>query len=230
MLSVKNAGLQFMFRVGQLRKEYNLLWEHEYNGYHGLRSIDDIHLMTLENIAKKRLAPKELNHCFIIFSSISLIMDDLISFYLLSMIMLLDTSNLEKDYQFDINENGYPKDQRGTPVNDVNLYKTFGYYSFSNCVPSLTDVFIGNDEIAADAEEGSKPQMTKQSSDHKNKSFEERFDGIKKLKRHYTILLHNHLNQAEDKMERTMGDTEAILNRFIESVKQITYYASFLMK
>ena len=106
----------------------------------------------------------------------------------------------------------------------------FGFYSFSNCVPSLSDVFIGNDEITTDAEEGSKPQMTKASSDHKNKTFEERFDGIKKLKRHYTILLHNHWKQAEDKMERIMGDTEAILNRFIESVKQITYYASFLMK
>ena len=222
--------MQFMFRVGQLRKEYNILWEHEYNGYHGLRSIDDIHLMTLENIAKKRLRSKELNHCSSIFASISPIMENPISFYLLSMIMLLDTSDLEKDYQFGINESGCPKDQIITHFHDANLFKTFGFYSFSNCVPSLSDVFIGNDEITTDAEEGSKPQMTKASSDHKNKTFEERFDGIKKLKRHYTILLHNHWKQAEDNMERTMGETETILNRFIESVKQITYYASFLMK
>ena len=98
MVSVKTAGEQFMFRVGQLRKEYNMLWEHEYNGYHGLRSIDDIHFLTLDMVAKKRLTSYELSHCKSLISSIGQLMENPISFYLLSMIMLLDTSNLEKEY------------------------------------------------------------------------------------------------------------------------------------
>ena len=230
MFSVKNAGLQFMFRVGQLRKEYNLLWEHEYIGYHGLRSIDDIHLMTLEGISKKRLTSNELSHCTRIISNLSKLMENPVSFYLLSMIILLDTSNLKKEYQLVLDDNDCRKNQSNHCNHDETFCKTFTSNSFSNCVPSISNVFIGNDDIATEPDETHKDQTIGISNDHKKKAFEERFKGIKSLQRHYIILLHNHWKQADDKMKQSLGDNEVVLNKVIESIKQMAHYAGFLMK
>ena len=230
MLSVKTAGEQFMFRVGQLRKEYNMLWEHEYNGYHGLRSIDDVHLLTLDMLAKKRLTSYELSHCKSLISSMAPLMENPISFYLLSMIMLLDTSNLEKEYPTFFKEGLGTKSEDSFHLDDEEFFKNEGLHSFTVCVPSLSEAFFGNDEIETKATEGTKRPRLNASNDGKKKTFDERFEGIKMLQRHYTILLRNHWKHEGYNTELPLGDTDAVLKRAIESVKQITYYASFLMK
>lgn len=219
-----------MFRVGQLRREYNVLWEHEYNGYHGLRSMNDINLMTLENIAKKRLTSTELNHCSSLISALTPLIKNPISFYLISMITLLDTSNLKKEYPVLFYPKGNPKIESDTLSYDTHFSNSVGLDLFKTCVPSLSEVFIGNDEIATDAEERTESRKTNPSSNHKNNVFEEQFEDIKKLQRHYTMLLHSHWKHAEDNTEQTLEDTEAMLKIAIESVTQVTYYANFLMK
>ena len=230
MLSTKIAGEQFMFRIGQLRNEYNILWEHEYKGYHGLRSVNDVCLLTLEKLTKKRLTSKEVDHCENLISDLTPLIKNPISFYLISMIILLDTSNLEKEYPLLFDAKGHPKVDGGTFSYDKQFCTSDALDLFKACIPSLSEVFIGNDEIAIETDERTESQKTNTSSKNKNKDFEEQFEDIKNLQRHYTMLLHSHWKYAEDKTELKLDDTDAMIKRAIESVKQVSYYASLLME
>ena len=62
MESAKNGAEQFMFRTGQLSEERNPLWHLDFKGYHGLRSVSDIPIITIfgEKLFCDQMSPKEL--------------------------------------------------------------------------------------------------------------------------------------------------------------------------
>merc|ERR1712150_19791 len=49
MFSSATGSEQFMYRVGQLSQESDITWHFDYVGYHGLRCVSDIRLISIEN-------------------------------------------------------------------------------------------------------------------------------------------------------------------------------------
>ena len=105
MQSATSGEEQFMFRVGLLRPESNVLWHHEFTGYHGLKSVSDIQFVTTEDVACGRLSQYDLNCCYSLAKRVSTLMANPISFQLITMIMLLDTSH------FDVADHTIPETQ-----------------------------------------------------------------------------------------------------------------------
>ena len=83
-----------MYIVGQLCESTNVFWELEFEGYHGLRSVNDIPKIGLDTVCCNRLTRSELDHYNGLLKHIAPLIRDAICFQLMSMIMLLDTSNI----------------------------------------------------------------------------------------------------------------------------------------
>ena len=97
MESATSGAEQFMFRTGQLRHESNIFWSIEFKNYHGLKSVEDIPFVSVDTVACNRFTPPQLEHYFSLMKYVKPLMRDTVSFHLISMVMLLDTSNLTDD-------------------------------------------------------------------------------------------------------------------------------------
>ena len=98
MESATSGAEQFMFRAGQLREESNIFWSLEFKHYHGLKSVLDIPFVSVNTVACNRLNPTQLEQYYGLTKHLKPLMGDTILFHLISMIMLLDTSNLSDTY------------------------------------------------------------------------------------------------------------------------------------
>ena len=98
MESATSGAEQFMFRAGQLREESNIFWSLEFKHYHGLKSVLDIPFVSVNTVACNRLNPTQLEQYYGLTKHLQPLMRDTILFHLISMIMLLDTSNLSDGY------------------------------------------------------------------------------------------------------------------------------------
>ena len=94
MQSADDGAEQFMFRTGQLRKQYDLFWSLQYKNYHGLQSVSDIPFVSIDTVCRQRLSSVQFDHYFGLIKYLSPLMKDSICFQLLSMVMLLDTSTI----------------------------------------------------------------------------------------------------------------------------------------
>ena len=98
MESATSGAEQFMFRAGQLREESNIFWGLEFKHYHGLKSVTDIPLVSVDTVACNRFNPTQLEQYYGLIKHLKPLMRDTILFHLISMIMLLDTSDLWDGY------------------------------------------------------------------------------------------------------------------------------------
>ena len=94
MESASSGAEQFMFRTGQLREEFNIFWSSEFVNYHGLKSVSDIPFVSVDTVTCQRFNQSQLGHYQSLIKYLKPLMRDTISFQLISMIMLLDTSNI----------------------------------------------------------------------------------------------------------------------------------------
>ena len=97
MESASSGAQQLMFRTGQLREESNIFWSLEFKNYHGLRTVIDIPYISMGTVMGKRLTSNQLEHYRGMIGYLKPLMEDPICFQLISMVMLLDTSDLSDD-------------------------------------------------------------------------------------------------------------------------------------
>merc|ERR1719414_1925446 len=97
MESASSGAQQLMFRTGQLREETNIFWGLEFKNYHGLRNVIDIPQITLDTVMGQCLTSNQLEHYRGMVRYLKPLMEDPICFQLISMVMLLDTSDLSDD-------------------------------------------------------------------------------------------------------------------------------------
>jgi hypothetical protein len=155
--------------------------------------------------------------------------------------MLLDTSSLEKD-------NDTYLDVKDHMLRDGETYRQSGQddkispdgkiESFHSCIPPLSEVFLGNDEIVYSTESSPTERATPNSTCSKNctekNSTQDRFREIKALRNHYIHLLWNHCKHSENPDERSLGYTDAAIKGSIidlkEVMKKLSGYCSVFLK
>ena len=86
-----------MFRTGQLRNESNPFWHLDFKGYHGLDSKAQLPFYTLDNSDWKRLTRIQNSRLRDLITCLRPLMQDTILFYLLAMILMLDTKDLHEN-------------------------------------------------------------------------------------------------------------------------------------
>ena len=121
-----------MLRVGIIRPEYDVFWRQEYVGYHGLKSVSDSSFVSTEMISCGRLTPYDLHCCSSLIKRVSPLMANPISYQLITMIMLLDTTNVSNT-ENTVHETRFDEDSSHSSS------------SFEECVPPLSEVYFGND-------------------------------------------------------------------------------------
>ena len=94
MESASSGAQQLMFRTGQLREESNIFWGFEFKDYNGLRNVTDIPQISMDTVMGRRLTSNQLEHYRGLIGYLKPLMQDPICFQLISMVMLLDTSDL----------------------------------------------------------------------------------------------------------------------------------------
>ena len=96
MEGAKNGFEQLMFRTGQLRNESNPFWYLDFKGYHGFDSKSQLPFYTVDNSDWKRLTRIQNTRLKDLIKSLRPLMQDTIFFYLLAMILMLDTTDLHE--------------------------------------------------------------------------------------------------------------------------------------
>ena len=220
MQSATSGEEQFMFRVGLLRPESNVLWHHEFTGYHGLKSVSDIQFVTTEDVACGRLSQYDLNCCYSLAKRVSPLMANPISFQLITMIMLLDTSHV------DVADHTIPETQNR--FDDDSLQSSS---SFEECVPSLSELYFGNDISFQPRVECYKEGLTcGKNNKRRRQDAKERFQGVKLLQGHYIHLLKVHCKYIGEANGGYLGNTDERLFETMDCIRKVAQYALALTK
>ena len=156
-----------------------MCWDSEFKGYRGLRSVSDLPRWSITRWFRKDLTKHELEQAMGIMKFIVPLMQDPISFQLVTMIMLLDTSDLIENVitHFDVVHTSIqPSEVRILSLIDV-MYDSDGAVSPGNKY----------NDIASDLSQKKLKALEKIS-----RCKEKRFHDIKMLQKHYVHLLRNH--------------------------------------
>ena len=214
MESAASGAEQFMYRTGQLKEKSNIFWSQEFTGHHGLKCVSDIPFVTIDTVCRKKLSSVEYKHYQQLINYISPIMKDSICYHLISMIMLLDTTNIKDD---DCGSLVYE--------NVENTFRNQSKPNFTDFDLDQSKVFDLNsdDNVAVDLRSKDKATNTKRRTT--NNAYLE----IKTLQRHYIDLFHHrclHLNYPDI---ISVGDTDEELKKTMSNIKCIEYYISLLV-
>ena len=185
-----------MFRAGLLRSESNILWRQEFVGYHGLQSVSDIPLTTLTIVSCGRLSDYDLECCSSLGKRLAPLMRNPISFQLITMIMLLDTSNMNTS-------NLTPFETQ----NQLDDGSTQSSASVEECIPPLRETCFRN-----------YPNDTKI-------TLKERFHGIRALQDHYMHLLKVHCKFMGEENGGYLGNTDERLFETMECIRKVAEYS-----
>ena len=246
MESATSGKEQFMYIVGQLCESTNVFWELEFEGYHGLRSVNDIPKIGLDTVCCKRLTKSELDHYYGLLKHVAPLIRDAICFQLMSMIMLLDTSNII--------------DCDDTCLDDIeeNEYNALGVYledDASSSMPRLTfdescemkePISSQNNQSICNNEKQVQVQTNQMQSavERLNASNEkqvqvqtrqkpsavERFKEITLLQKHYMYLLKTRCEQLDDtKIRKFVDPDKGGLRRTMLCFRQLAQYVPVLM-
>ena len=226
MLTAKTGAEQFMLRVGILRPESNILWHHEFIGYHGFRDVSDIPLTAIEQICANRLPQYDLNCMSTLMKRLSPLMRNPISFQLITMVMMLDTYNILSD-DSTLSESENQSD-------DCFTHQQMS--SFEEYVPPLSEVYFGNDEIFQPNMTSSRKETNQNEvklltiGKRKRLAIKERFRGVQTLREHYMYLLQVHCKYIDEEKGGYLGNTNERLSETISSIRKLAQYMMLLMK
>jgi hypothetical protein len=237
-----------MFRTGQIRHESNLLWYLEYKGYHGLKSVSDIPLFTCKQIASQSLTPNQLVNCGRLCELFKPLMMDTVCFQLISMIMMLDTSNLIYEDMSNIYDDTLTNSGRQQPPNSEEWKNESCYSHYDFTLPSKNDPlstniisstsvgastggsktysssYLRNDSHVTNSDPCSNKQLNNKSS------IEYRFREIKSLQTHYIDLLRNHIRYSNNPSLKYFGETNDGLRNTMTYFKELAYYIELVYK
>ena len=218
MESASSGREQFMYRTGQLKAESNICWDLEFNGYHGLRSVNDIPNTRINKLCSQKLTKNQILRCYSLMNHIFPLIKDDTCFKLLTIIVLFDTSGIVSDDVASIDTVSVPSSSSSlsnvTTSVPSNVMESRGELVVSG---SLSNESTTRDRIGCEMVAKKKPKT------------DDRFRDIKELQKYYVHLLKNHCKHLNNPKLRRLGDTEFSLNRTIYCCKQLSQYAKLLM-
>ena len=214
MESATNGREQFMYVVGQLSERDNEFWALEFEGYHGLRSANDIPQLHIDHVCGGRLTTSQLEYCHSLLIQVVSVIRDPICFQLISMIMLLDTTDLVDDD--DVSHNAM--DTEGDPNN------------FGKAIPiSLPEAMEQGDMtgLSASSYYVDKTKEKNQNAELRKKKkpgIKERFKEINQLQKFYIILLRKHCMTVSNSKLRILCADDTALKRIMFCIKQMAQF------
>ena len=215
-----------MFRNGQLRNETNPLWYLEFKGYHGLQSTKDFPMFTFDDwelVTKKQITTLKTS-----IKELGPLISDTISFYLLTMIMMFDTSDLnESKYQWDDEHLKYSL----APVNMDDNHRIKEIHEIrKRLYPSYTSATLDYGSMNESLSNENLCNMSVQEGKRYKSNVHERFICISNLRDVYLNLLMNRCKISKEPELKKFGDSNIEMNRAISSMKKVAKFMSILMK
>ena len=219
MEAATNGREQFMYVVGQLNERGNEFWALEFEGYHGLRSVNDIPHLGLDTVCCGRLSTPEIEHYHSLLRQVVSVLRDPICFHLISIILLLDTSNLY-DYDDDA-RNAMDSECKPNDFSEV-------------ITVTLSEAMEEGDVSGLSASSSYDDQNKAQMGDielrkKKKPCMEERFKEIKSLQKFYILLLRKHCMTMSNTKLKIFSKDDKALNRIMLCIKQLAQYVPVLM-
>ena len=207
-----------MFCFGQLNEKTNVIWSLDFEGYRGLRSVDDLVRLTMKNVCCERLTGAELTRYYSLVKHVTPLMQNSVCYQIICMVMLLDTSNLVDIEMEDIPSNLMEHDFECSSSSSPSAYIK------SNDVNAIKDTtqrkYGGNSK-----KDDSFMEMSKK----KKPGLEERFKEIKVLQKHYIELFKTHCERLDDPKINSLVENDKRINNMMLCLRQIAQYVPALM-
>ena len=219
-----------MYRYGQLTEESNPLWYLEFKGYHGLQCLNDLPFIHVGSPAKKwrreKYSKKQMAAVNQIIRELSPILRDSICFYLMTMVLMLDTSNL-KDEQYPVK---YENPQYSLePVNlDNSQFRTDSSKLQQPVLSTSSGHFNKVEPASLLLNENSSDPLFQEKSEGRLE-IQQRFQEITRLRDNYLNLLQSRCKESSVPEIRQFADSHEGLNRAISSIKKLTGFVSMTM-
>ena len=221
-----------MYRNGQLREESNPLWFLEFKGYHGLQSIDDFPMLTIDSVSKgwayEAVTKKQIIILKTSIKELAPLIRDTICFYLLTMVMMFDSSDLnESKDQWDDEHPKYSLE----PVNMDDNHRIKDISEIRTLTSSSsTSTTLGYGSNMESLSNENLCNVSFRQVKRCKPNFHERFSGITNLRDVYLNLLMNRCKISGEPELKKFGDSNVEMNRAISSMKKIAKFMSILMK
>ena len=208
-----------MIRTGQLTIESNPLWYLDFKGVHGIQNNSRLPYFTMDNSDWPMLTKTQNSRLKDLLQFLRPLMQDTTFFYLLSMILMLDTSTLnEKDNGREVcltkNTDPYDADL------SVSLTK----------IDITTHLDIQRDENETDfsydnrsRDDSSQVHTEKQRIENVS-GITERFREIDKLRHHYLNLFISHCGNSPVRAIRKLIESEEELHHAISCINEVATY------
>ena len=219
MESAEDGKRQFMYANGQLSEEYDLFWDKEFKGYHGLQSMDDIKMISMNSMCSQKLTQTELDHYYMLMRRVCPMMRDEICFQLLSMVMMFDTTNLIEDDSLSL-------------VGDDNSNTSTDSLGPSRSVSPPRNRSSGEPPTMANTNSANKDGSSSMEHDGillgPKTNTQNGFGEIKVLQKHYIHLLRRRCMFLKGPLLRRLGDPDG-LEKIMNSFKLLAQYVPALM-
>ena len=207
-----------MFCFGQLNEKTNVIWSLDFEGYRGLRSVDDLVRLTMKNVCCERLTGAELTRYYSLVKHVTPLMQNSVCYQIICMVMLLDTSNLVDIEMEDIPSNLMEHDFECSSSSSPSAYIKSNDV---NAIKDTTQRKYGRNSKKDD----SFMEMSKK----KKPGLEERFKEIKVLQKHYIELFKTHCERLDDPKINSLVENDKRINNIMLCLRQIAQYVPALM-
>ena len=219
-----------MYRYGQLTEESNPLWYLEFKGYHGLKCLNNLPFFNIENFCNKArrdiFSKEQIATANQMIRELTPIVRDSICFYLITMVLMLDTSNLkDKEYPAENKNPQYSLE----PVNledsqcktDPSKLQHPVASTLSKTLNEVNPVVLSSNENSSNLSAEEKSEMRSE--------IQQRFQEITRLRDNYLNLLRTRCKESSNPEIRQFADSHEGLNRVISSIKKLTFFVSMTM-
>ena len=209
-----------MYAVGLLSEKYNLFWEQEFTGYHGLKSVNHILKLSMNSACNEKFDRSQLDHYYSLMKYVCPVVKDEICFQLISMVMLFDTANLAEAVptELDMEKTSIPPSLTSSEDDKTSRLCSS---NITSKMPLIASSGANKHDDCSSTALQTRPPETKKMDLGKE------FDEIKGLQNQYIHLLRRRCMLSEDPRLRRLGDVDG-LNRTIDSFKKLAQLVSLL--
>ena len=221
-----------MLRTGQLTKESNPLWYLDFKGYRGgSESIcqTEMPYFTMETSRWRRLTKTQFSELKERITYLRPFIQDTTLFYLLSMIVMLDTKNLAENHNY----------LNVSPQKSLNYISNASNAGISHNFPTpkaMADTQLSEvtfDMIGDDCLQVNKKIVNQGYIEMrqvvKASNIAERFQEITKLGNYYTSLLKSHCRRSRLQNIRRLVESKVELNRAITCIHEVASYIGLVL-
>ena len=208
-----------MFRTGQLTVESNPLWYLDFKGVHGIKNCSQLPYFTMDNSDWPMLTATQNSRLKELLHYLRPLMQDTTFFYLVAMILMLDTSNLHE--KVNLQKVSLTKYINPSDANFNAKLNKMDTITFLDIKKDTEMANSSHDDMSIDS--NSKAHVEKHRNDNFSRNTES-FKEIDKLRHHYLNLFISHCGDSPVLAIRKMIESEEELHHAISCINEVATY------